>query len=256
MPAHPAAAPYDTPDDRAPDDIAPDDRAPVPMPELPLRLSVSTPRQLKAFGDPTRVRILNIIQNQPATAKQIAGRLGIAPGTIGHHLGVLERAGLARVTARRVVRGIVAKYYTRTARIFTFDLPHDPGGSKTVSVDFLGQGRGELAEAAADLGDRASLIGGLPHARLASARMEVYRERLLALIDDLVAEPPDPEGQVYGLCGVLYVAPAYMQTGGKMPDHLPAAPPDARAPGGDRTNRGGANPYSGHRDGVEGESAR
>jgi DNA-binding transcriptional ArsR family regulator len=204
--------------------------APVPMPELPLRLTVSTPRQLKAFGDPTRVRILNIIQNQPATAKQIADRLGIPPGTIGHHLGVLERAGLARVTARRVVRGIVAKYYTRTARIFTFDLPRDSGASKTVSVDFLGQGRDELAEAAVVLGDRASLTGGLPHARLSPERMEVYRERLMALIDDLVAEPPDPEGQVYGLCGVLYLAPAYMQTGGKMPNDASEARADGGGP--------------------------
>ena len=240
------APPSPPADETPPADDAPDG-APVAMPDLPLSLTVSTPRQLKAFGDPTRVRILNIIQHQPATAKQIADRLGIPPGTIGHHLGVLERAGLARVCARRVVRGIVAKYYTRTARIFTFDLPRDAidsSGAKTVSVDFLGQGRDELAESAADLGDRASLMGGLPHARLSPARAAIYRERLLALIDDLVAEPPDPDGLVYGLCGVLYVAPAYMQTGGKMPDDVPEALSDAAAPDGRAPTRGSAHPGS------------
>src|SRR5262249_19643406 len=94
---------------------------PVEMPTLPLTLTLTTAQQFKAFGDPVRVRILGIIQQQPATAKQIAGQLGIPPGTIGHHLQVLERAGLAQVVARRLVRGIVAKYYTRTARLFNFD---------------------------------------------------------------------------------------------------------------------------------------
>src|SRR5437879_1347381 len=67
---------------------------PVVMPELPLRLDITTEQQLKAFGDPVRTRILGIIQNQPATAKQIADRLGYSPGAVGHHLQVLEEAGL------------------------------------------------------------------------------------------------------------------------------------------------------------------
>src|SRR5262249_59022252 len=69
---------------------------PVTMPELPPRLVITTAEQFKAIADPTRSRILGIIQSQPATAKQIADRLGIAPGGAGHHLQVLEVAGLAQ----------------------------------------------------------------------------------------------------------------------------------------------------------------
>src|SRR5438874_4598400 len=107
------------------------------MPELPREFMISTEQQFKAIADPTRTRILGIIQNQPATAKQIADRLKVPPGTIGHHLQVLEEAGLAKVVARRLVRGIVAKYYTRTARIFAFDLPYEVDAS--ISLDILTQ---------------------------------------------------------------------------------------------------------------------
>src|SRR5438270_7040729 len=102
--------------------VLPED-VPVVMPELPTRLVISTMQQFKAMSDPIRSRILGIIQNQPATAKQLADRLGASPGAIGHHLHVLEEAGMAKVVARRIMHGIVANYYTRTARIFVVDLP-------------------------------------------------------------------------------------------------------------------------------------
>src|SRR5262249_32758062 len=85
-------------------EVLPED-VPVTMPDLPPMFTITTEQQLKALGDPTRTRILSIIQNQPATAKQIADNLGATPGTIGHHLQVLEEAGLAQVVARRLVRG-------------------------------------------------------------------------------------------------------------------------------------------------------
>ena len=119
---------------------------PVPMPELPARLPVNTVQQLKALGDATRSRILGIIQLQPATAKQIADKLGIAPGTIGHHLQVLEAAGLAQIVARRLVHGIVAKYYTRTARIFVYDFPLEVSDDVTIALDMHTKVRDELVE--------------------------------------------------------------------------------------------------------------
>src|SRR5258707_3493638 len=120
---------------------------PVTMPELPIRFTVTTAQQFKAINDPTRSRILGIIQNQPATAKQIADRLGATPGAIGHHLHVLEAAGLAKVVARRLIRGIVANYYTRTARIFKFDLPREVTGDLSASLDIVMRAHDELAEA-------------------------------------------------------------------------------------------------------------
>lgn len=196
---------------------------PVSMPALPLRLSITTARQFQAFSDPLRSRILGIIQNQPATAKQIADQLGKPPSTVGHHLAVLEETGLAQVVARRLVRGIVAKYYTRTARIFNFELPPEVRGEQSVSVDIMTHVRDELAEVIAERGEEDDdEIGcnGFPHSRIAPERARHYQERLVALMNDFIAEPFDPDGEVYGLGLALFAAPGYLQ---HLPDGEPAA---------------------------------
>src|SRR5262245_15794970 len=117
---------------------------PVTMPDLPFKRIINSEQQFKAISDPIRSRILGIIQNQPATAKQIASQLGATPGAIGHHLRVLEEAGLAQVVARRLIRGIVANYYTRTARIFTYDLPSEVVGGAAVALNIVTVARDEL----------------------------------------------------------------------------------------------------------------
>jgi len=143
----PAALPEDTP---------------VTMPDLPLSLDVDTPRQMKALADPIRHRILGIIQSRPATAKQIADRLKMPPGTIGHHLQVLESAGLAQVVARRLVRGIVAKYYTRTARIFTYNFPDVVTGKIPALVRLLTDARGATLIYNRPVTKQASLVAANP----------------------------------------------------------------------------------------------
>ena len=192
---------------------------PVTMPELPARLTVNTVQQLKALGDTTRSRILGIIQLQPATAKQIADKLGIAPGTIGHHLQVLEAAGLAQIVARRLIHGIVAKYYTRTARIFVYDFPSEVSDDLSVTLDMHTKVRDELvATLSEDTNNKRDVAfpegrcsTAFPHARLSIARAEEYSRRISAIIDDLIQEPSDPEGQVYGFYSAMFVAPSYLQ---------------------------------------------
>lgn len=197
--------------------VLPDD-APVIMPELPLSLEITTEQQLKPFGDPVRTRILGIIQNQPATAKQIADRLGYSPGAVGHHLQVLEEAGLAQVVARRLVRGIVAKYYTRTARIFNFNLSKEIRGATTVSFDMMTHVRDELNEAEAAQADMTEAeekelpcSSGFPHARISPERAREFHDRIIALADEFVREPIDPHGQVYGFGYAFFLAPPYLQ---------------------------------------------
>jgi DNA-binding transcriptional ArsR family regulator len=184
---------------------------PVTMPELPPQLTITTSQQFKAIADPVRSRILGIIQNQPATAKQIADRLGIAPGAAGHHLQVLEAAGLAQIVAKRLVRGIVAKYYTRTARIFSYEMPREVTGGVSTSVEIMTSAVNELSETLAEGGDERCRQTSFPHARLSPERARDYEARLSALVEDLLHEPPDAAGEVYGACVALFLAPTYMQ---------------------------------------------
>ena len=184
---------------------------PVPMPELPLRLVINTVQQFKAVNDPVRTRILGIIQNRPATAKQIADQLGVTPGAIGHHLHVLEAAGLAQVIARRIIRGIIANYYTRTARIFNFEFPPEVRGERATTLDFVTDLQNEISETLAEKGEAAIFSSSFPRVRLSPERVEAYRKRLADLIDEFIAERPDPTGQVYALFTTLFLAPQYLQ---------------------------------------------
>ncbi|EJL24062.1 metalloregulator ArsR/SmtB family transcription factor [Brevibacillus sp. BC25] len=48
----------------------------------------------KALGDPTRVRILAILANGPLHGQALAGKLGVTPPTITHHMTKLREAGV------------------------------------------------------------------------------------------------------------------------------------------------------------------
>ena len=189
------------------------DSIPVVMPDLPVRRIISTEQQLKAISEQVRSRILTIIQNQPATAKQIADRLDATPGAIGHHLRILEAAGLAQVVARRLTRGIVANYYTRTARIFVYDLPPGIGGAETVDLDIMTTARNEMAEALVSIPKEQDPFHqkAFPHVRLSPERAKIYYERLEALVDDVLSEPYDPDGEVYGILVAMFKSPRYAQ---------------------------------------------
>jgi DNA-binding transcriptional ArsR family regulator len=189
------------------------ERVPVTLPELPRSLVITTAEQFRAITEPTRSRILSVIQNQPATAKQLANRLDVPHGAIGHHLQVLEATGLAQIVAKRLVRGFVAKYYARTARIFTYDLSPDVAGGRSPSVEIMTQAANEFAETAAEEGAEArALEVSFPRARLSPARAKAYQERLDALVEDLLREPPDQEGEVYSCLVALFRSPNYLQS--------------------------------------------
>jgi DNA-binding transcriptional ArsR family regulator len=50
----------------------------------------------KALNDPTRRKILKILQNKDSTAGKIADAFDISKPSISHHLDVLKRADLIR----------------------------------------------------------------------------------------------------------------------------------------------------------------
>lgn len=203
--------------------LLPED-GPVTMPELPPTMRVYTVQHFKALGDPTRERILSIIKHEPLTAKQLGERLNIPPGTVSHHLQVLETAGLAQVVARRLIRGIVAKYYTRTARLLQFDFPPEVTPRMGSVLKFLTDARDELADALIaeekssgenallDDPENVSCSTGFPHARLSRERASEFHRRLSDLLYEFATAAPDPEGQVYALSTAFFVAPPYLQS--------------------------------------------
>ena len=86
--------------------------------ELDDVLVVEDPKQLRALGDFTRGRIIGLLGQRAASTTELAAALDMPKGTVGHHLKVLEKAGLVRVVRTRQVRALTEKFYGRVARLF------------------------------------------------------------------------------------------------------------------------------------------
>ena len=86
--------------------------------ETDSHLVINRPDQLHALGDPTRWRILGRLIDGPASIQELSNALKVAKGTIGHHVRVLDAAGLIRLVESRRVRGVLEKRYARVARQF------------------------------------------------------------------------------------------------------------------------------------------
>ena len=62
-------------------------------------------KYFKAFGDPTRLRILHILASGELTVNEIVNKVGLTQPTISRHLSILREAGA--VTDRREGQKVV-----------------------------------------------------------------------------------------------------------------------------------------------------
>jgi DNA-binding transcriptional ArsR family regulator len=80
---------------------------------------ISDLEQVKALAHPLRVRIIEALaSSEPMTTKQVADFLGEKPTRLYHHVDLLKKAGLIRLTHTRKNRGTTEKYYEAIARQF------------------------------------------------------------------------------------------------------------------------------------------
>src|ERR671916_2240270 len=92
-------------------------------------LVVSEPEQLRALADDLRSKLVARLRHRARSTQELAVELGIPKGTVGHHLKVLERAGLIRVVRTRRVRALTEKYYGRVAKLFVLKSADSPDGA-------------------------------------------------------------------------------------------------------------------------------
>src|SRR5689334_15395153 len=71
---------------------------------------------LKVISDPLRLQIMEVVQHNSRTVKQIAAELDIAPSKLYYHINLMEEHGLIHVTDTRIVSGIIEKQYQAAAR--------------------------------------------------------------------------------------------------------------------------------------------
>jgi DNA-binding transcriptional ArsR family regulator len=166
--------------------------------ELADSLDVTTAEQHRALGNLTRSQILGLLNDRAATISQLATALGVLKGSTSYHLRLLEQAGLVRVVRTRKVRGVVERYYGRTARRFELDapgaVPHPPGMLLRVAASAV-----DRAPPAKDTDP--DLVTS-SHAGLDPDRAHEFRRRLQELIAEFRAagRPGRPQwGLVVGL---------------------------------------------------------
>ena len=174
------------------------DTAAGPDYDAPAVLQVSEPEQLRALADELRNRIIGLLRERARSTQQLAEELGIPKGTIGHHLKVLEKAGLIHVVRTRQVRAVTEKFYGRTARLFLFQVD-DPESERALGATILRGAARELEEAP-------KVAFGHPTARLVPADARRLDRRLHKLMDDFLAAD-DPRGTLHGFVAALYEHP-------------------------------------------------
>jgi len=173
---------------------------------LEAHLTISRPDQLRAIGDPTRWRILGRLLEGPASMQELARVLGAAKGTIGHHVRVLDAAGLIRVAETRRVRGVTEKRYTRVAKQFRLpegqreQLEAGAGDPKLQHLPL----RQALAEARPARGKDDPSVSVVVRARMSAARARRFARMIEGLAEEFADGAPE-RGETFGFVGAIYV---------------------------------------------------
>jgi DNA-binding transcriptional ArsR family regulator len=147
---------------------------------------------------------VDLLLERAATVTELAAVLERPKGTVGHHVGVLEQAGLIRVVRTRKVRAIEAKYYGRTAR--TYLLTPKVDVDLLVSPDyFLTSAASEYAKAAQGEDEliHNTMVSTLRYARIPNDRATEWALRLGELSQEFVSEERGGE-TTFGLLVALY----------------------------------------------------
>jgi len=173
---------------------------PVPDYEAEDVLVVREPEQLRALGDDLRSRIVVLLRDRALSTTELAEKLGLPKGTVGHHVKVLEKAGLVHVVRTRQVRAVTEKFYGRVARLFLFKST-DVDGEDVRNVAAAALRR--VAEEMLPLGDDGRTTFAVVRARLTDADAKRLSRRLERLIDDFRAAE-SATGEEYGLAAALY----------------------------------------------------
>lgn len=173
-------------------------------------LVVSEPHQIRALADDLRARIVLLIRERAASITELAETLSMPKGTVGHHMKVLENAGLIRVVRTRKVRALTEKYYGRVARLFVIRtdeaLPAELAGGALTAM-MLRQTADELIASRPEE-DQSALL----HARLSEKDRVRFQRRLNRLVADF-RDAEEPDGQTHALAFALFRAVPGTATG-------------------------------------------
>ena len=158
---------------------------------------------MRALAEASRARIVSLLRERAASTTELAAVLETPKGTVGHHLKVLETAGLVRVVRTRKVRALTESYYGRVARLFVLksdeSMPEELRGG-ALSALMLRHAADELIAS----GDETE-AAGLVTVKLTNADRRRFERRLNRLVADMHGAD-DPNGERHMLAYSLFRA--------------------------------------------------
>lgn len=186
------------------------------------RFQISDLETLRAIADPLRVQILELLEGQALTVKQVAEKLGLAPSKLYYHFKALENIKVIEVAETRMVANILEKTYTSAADILDVDPAlfkfSKEGDNEPINImlsstidatreDMLRslQARQfQLTEGAQDQPRRMILNRAV--SSVSEKRIGEFQERLVKLIQEFEAEDKNskPADQPYALTVAFY----------------------------------------------------
>jgi DNA-binding transcriptional ArsR family regulator len=167
-------------------------------------LVVREPEQLKALADDLRSRIVVLLREHARSTTELAEKLGLPKSTVGHHVKVLEKAGLIRVVRTRKVRALTERYYGRTARLFLYESQDGTNAEdvRNIVAASLRIAAEEILPLDFSDEDSQSCSGAL-RIRLNRDDAARFNRRLDRLMNEFRAAE-DPTGEPYGLAIAMY----------------------------------------------------
>jgi len=182
-------------------------------------MTLTRPDQFRAIGDSTRMRILGLLAQTDATIQELARSLRMPKGTVSHHVGVLEDAGLIRVVEERRVRAVTERRYARVAPMFRLgdsdsdtltDPSPDAGSERHRRPDsrpdqtlHLFPLRHALEEAVPQTGPADASSSLIVRARMPAARARRFGQLVEQLAQEF-AEGAPGLGETYGFVAAIY----------------------------------------------------
>jgi DNA-binding transcriptional ArsR family regulator len=91
---------------------------------LPITMTIA-----KGLSDPHRIRILDLLYHKELSVNELSlylkkYQLEIAATTLRHHVNVLRKNNLIRITKTKEVKGTVMKYYKSNLKVLFANDPH------------------------------------------------------------------------------------------------------------------------------------
>jgi DNA-binding transcriptional ArsR family regulator len=178
---------------------------------------------LRIMADPLRAQIYEILIREPASVRQVAERMGLAPSRLYYHVNLLEKHNLLRVVETRMVANMLEKSYRAVALEFEVapELLNFSEENRAVISEMLASTldatREDLLRSISarlfelEQGEQEkqrSLMITRVNARISDRQAEEFRARLAALLEEFssqdAGEGPAAAAQNYALMLAFY----------------------------------------------------